>query len=362
MQQLAEQQGSVISATLFGALAAAEVLPFPRDAFEAAIREGGKGVDGSLKGFSAAFARVRQPPPPPAEATPQKSLPPVPSTGSNPKLEPLLKRIREVFPSSLQPMVFAGAKRLIDYQDVAYAQEYLDRMEQLVRLDLESGGAERGFAFALEAAKYLAIAMAYDDVIRVADLKTRKSRFERVRNEIRVADDQIVYTTEFMHPRLSEVLGMLPAALGQFVERRPRLYAIIERRISRPRRVRTGTIFWFSSLYLLSAARFMRRRSLRHTREFDHIEEWIRIATHYVKSHYELAKEVLACRRLVKGYSDTHARGSAKFDRVIAMAPRLARLPEGASWLRRLQQAALLDEDGTALEGAIKTIESFEPS
>ena len=65
MQQLAEQQGSVISATLFGALAAAEVLPFPRDAFESAIREGGKGVDGSLKGFSAAFTRVRQPPPPP---------------------------------------------------------------------------------------------------------------------------------------------------------------------------------------------------------------------------------------------------------------------------------------------------------
>ena len=33
--------------------------------------------------------------------------------------------------------------------------------------------------------------------------------------------------------------------------------------------------------------------------------------------------EVLRCRRLVKGYSDTHARGLSKFDRVMAKAPKL---------------------------------------
>jgi indolepyruvate ferredoxin oxidoreductase, beta subunit len=362
MQQLAEQHGSVISATMFGALAAAEVLPFSRQSFETTIKEAGKGVDGSLRGFSAAFDRTAQPSPSLVHEPVKKVLPPVPSMVANPKLERLLQRIRDDFPAPIQPILFAGAKRLIDYQDLAYAHEYLDRMEPLVRADLQNGGAERGLAFALETAKYLAIAMAYDDVIRVADLKTRRSRFERVRKEVSVGNDQIIYTIEFMHPRLEEVLGTLPATLGRFIEGRPHLCAAIDRVVNRPRRVPTGTIFWFSSLYFLGSARFMRRKSLRHIREFDHIEEWLGIATKYLQAHYDLAREVICCRRLVKGYSDTHARGTAKFERVIAMAPRLAKLPDGAAWLRRLQQAALLDENGTALEGAIKTIESFEPT
>ena len=62
MNLLAESSGSVISAVLFGALAAAEVLPFPRSAFEGAIRAGDKGVAASLKAFSAAYDRVQQSP------------------------------------------------------------------------------------------------------------------------------------------------------------------------------------------------------------------------------------------------------------------------------------------------------------
>ena len=50
---LAVEAGSVISASLFGALAASGALPFPREAFEAAIRAGGKGVEGSLRAFAA---------------------------------------------------------------------------------------------------------------------------------------------------------------------------------------------------------------------------------------------------------------------------------------------------------------------
>ena len=54
--------------------------------------------------------------------------------------------------------------------------------------------------------------MAYDDVIRVADLKTRASRFDRVSRKKVGARPQIVYTTEYMHPRLEEVAGTLPRA------------------------------------------------------------------------------------------------------------------------------------------------------
>lgn len=360
MQGVAEQCGSVISATMFGALAAAEILPFPRETFEATIRAAGKGVDGSLKGFSAGFEETAKPPRSTVDGTSQKLLPSLPQTAGHPQLDQLLKRIRDDFPFPVQPMLFAGIKRLIDYQDVAYAHEYLDRMEGLSGADLNNGGSENGFGFAIEAAKYLAIALAYDDVIRVADLKTRTNRFDRIRKEILANDNEIVYTTEFMHPRADEVLGTLPAAIGRFFERHPRLHRMLDRIVSRPRRVRTGNVFWFLTLYMVGAAKFMRRKSLRHARELAHIERWLGNATEYLPTHYDLAKEVVCCRRLVKGYSDTHARGEAKFDRVLEMAPRLASMPDGAAWLRRLRQAALMDEDGKALDGAIKTIESIE--
>ena len=72
-----------------------------------------------------------------------------------------------------------------------------------------------------------------------------------------------------------------------------------------------------------------------------------------------LAAEIVACRRLIKGYSDTHARGEAKFDKVLAALPMLAGRVDAADWLRRLREAALRDEKGEALEGALKTVASF---
>src|ERR1700752_2452769 len=55
MAGLAEATGSVISSVLFGALAGATLLPFPRAAFEAAIERGGVGVAASLSAFRAGF-------------------------------------------------------------------------------------------------------------------------------------------------------------------------------------------------------------------------------------------------------------------------------------------------------------------
>jgi indolepyruvate ferredoxin oxidoreductase beta subunit len=63
-----------------------------------------------------------------------------------------------------------------------------------------------------------------------------------------------------------------------------------------------------------------------------------------------------SARRLVKGYSDTHARGLSKFERVVGAAPLLAERADGADWMRRLRDAALLDEGGIALDGALKTV------
>ena len=362
MQALADSTGSVISAVMFGVLAGSGVLPFPRETLEAAIRAGGKGVEPSLRAFAAGFDRVRQPATPVLASETEETLPPrVPSSVGVPQLDGLLARIHGEFLEPVRPMLFAGVKRLTDYQDVAYAGEYLDRMRDLLALDRSHGGDARAYAFTDAAAKYLAVAMAYDDVIRVADLKTRASRFGRIDAEVGVRPDQVLYMTEFMHPRMEEVVGTMPKRLGLWLEGKPGLFRLLDRVVNRGRRVKTGHVAWFLSLHLVAGLRPARRRLLRHAREFEHIETWLALATRIVAQDYPLAVEVLASRRLVKGYSDTHARGTSKFDRVLAVAPWLVGKPDSAGWLRRLRSAALADEQGEALAGALKTLEhAFE--
>jgi indolepyruvate ferredoxin oxidoreductase, beta subunit len=352
MEGLAVRHGSVVSACLFGALAASGVLPFGRDAFEAVIRSGGRGIEPSLKAFAAACERAGQDASAPAVAAPAKRFAALPAAAGHPALDRILSRIRAC-PAVLHEMLYAGARRLTDFQDPAYAEEYLDRIGRFLALDQSHGGAGKAFALTAAAAKYIAVAMAYDDVIRVAELKTRSHRFARVRHEVGATDAQIVYTTEFMHPRIEEVAGTLPKGLGAWLEAHPGLVAPLFRK---GRRVRSGTVRWFLALYAVSALKPFRRATLRHAREQEHLERWLALAAAQAARNYDLAVEILCARRLVKGYADTHVRGTTKFDRVIAAVPLLETRDDGAQWLRRLRQAALADEQGDALDGALKTI------
>jgi indolepyruvate ferredoxin oxidoreductase beta subunit len=358
MQALAERNGSVISATMFGALAGSGVLPFARAHFEAAIRTGGKGVEPSLKAFAAGFDRASGP----AVAeivpkAPEKHLPAPPPSVGDEALDALLVRVHAL-PESVRPMAYAGARKLVDYQDPAYAGDYLAMLEAL-RTEAPDGADG---AFLLTAAKYLAVAMAYDDVVRVADLKTRSSRLPRIRAEVGAKPDQIVGLTEYMHPRMEEVAGTLPAALGQAIENRPKLFAALDRLVNRGRKVRTDRIGWFLALYFVAGLRRFRRGSLRHRREQAHWTRWLDLARATRPRNGDLAVAILEARRLVKGYSDTHARGTSKFDRVLSAVPVLLPHTEGGAWLRRLIAAALLDEDGRALDGALMTARSaYEP-
>ena len=51
MEKLAVENGSMISATMLGALAASEALPFAREAYERIVRGGGKERRGQPVGF-----------------------------------------------------------------------------------------------------------------------------------------------------------------------------------------------------------------------------------------------------------------------------------------------------------------------
>ncbi len=199
---------------------------------EATIRDAGVGVEPSLRGFALGYDRAKAPMTPPA-AAPAKIAPPVATPGK--AYAALLARAQAAFPVQVHDMLAAGLQRVVDFQDIAYGEEYLALLGDILKLD----DTAKAYALTRAAAKYLAVAMAYDDVYRVADLKTRATRFARVRAEIGVPDDQLVHTTEFMHPRMDEVTGSLPVWLGRFIESRPGLFRALDRIVNRGRRVKT---------------------------------------------------------------------------------------------------------------------------
>jgi indolepyruvate ferredoxin oxidoreductase beta subunit len=359
LERIAVRNGSVISASLFGALAASGVLPFSRDSFEATIKSGGKGIEASLRTFHEAFDAALLPVP----DAPPETEPKIPVSNGPDKLraayQDLLARVQNEMPPEAQDMARAGLAKVIEFQDVAYGKEYLGRLLRIAALDHDLGGDGKGRALTREAAKYIANAMAYDDVIRVARIKTQSRRFARVRKEMRLHDDQVLKLTEFMHPRMEEVCGMLPRRLGRFIDDRPLLFKMLDRVVNRGRHVRTDSIFWFAALYMLGGLARFRRRLFRHELEREHLARWLTEVERLAPVNYDLSVEVLRCRRLIKGYSDTHARGLSRYDRVLSALPILEGREDGAEWLRRLREAALKDEGGTALEGALKTVESL---
>jgi indolepyruvate ferredoxin oxidoreductase beta subunit len=359
MEAVAKAEGSVISAPMFGGLAASEALPFDRAAFESAIRASGTGVASSLRAFATAFDRTRQNPVEAVRRFPDKRFAAMPDTAGHPELDRLVARIRTTFPESAQPVLFAGVRRLVDYLDPDYALEYLDRVGTLFDTDRAHGGETRRFAFTAAAAKYVAVAMAYDDVARVADLKIRDSRRARVRVEVTAAEDTLVATTEYFHPRADELCSALPKRWGEWIEGRLPIFKALDRVVNRGRRIRTNTVTGYLALAAVASFRSRRRGSLRHAREAAHREAWLTVAAQAVETDYALGVEVLTCRRLVKGYSDTHARGLSKFDRVMSAVPALAKRDDGAVWLDRLKRVALADEDGTGLNGMLKTVASL---
>jgi indolepyruvate ferredoxin oxidoreductase, beta subunit len=324
---IAEETGSVISAAFFGALAATHTLPFDRAQCENAIRRGGVGVETSLAAFAAGFESQ----PIHEEKDNSTAILPIPQS--------LAVRMSEDFPAPAHEILLAGVGRLVDYQDQRYASAYLDLLMPI--RDADHGD----FLLLKETARYLALWMSYEDAIRVADLKIRRARFERIYKDVRVAPGQLLQIREFLHPRAQEIADILPGALSRWI-----LGSRIIRRVTRHGRiVHTTSIRGFLQLYMLARLRPLRRKSLRFERERRKMGDWLRTVAQLAPEDYALAVQVAECPRLLKGYGDTHQLGERNFDAIMAAIPNLRATSVAATRVKQLREAALADDTGEKL-------------
>jgi len=344
-EDCARETRSVINSVLLGAIAGAGVLPIDAADFEAGIREEGKAVESNLAGFRAGLAAARPDSQSGAARETKRAAPRVDAASVEARVAG--------FPEAARDILGHGVRRLVDYQDARYASLYLDRLEPFRNGDPQ---------VLRETARHLAVRMSFEDLIRVAQAKTRPERIERILREAGAVKGEPVVITEFFKPGIRELADVLPPAparrLLAWAERTGRLdktYLGME--------VKTSTINGFLRVWFLARLRGYRRFTYRFAEEQRAIDAWLDLVRRAVALDKQFALEVAECARLIKGYGDTHKRGTGNFKRIVdaVIAPALARGDTGAAQaVAKARNAALADPEGESLDRVLAPL-TFAP-
>ncbi|GAB4035515.1 MAG: indolepyruvate oxidoreductase subunit beta family protein [Rubrivivax sp.] len=305
---LAREAGTVISAVLLGALAASGVLPFARSLYEDVIRAGGKGVEPSLRGFALAFDALQR------QRSQRQAVEALLAAPSAPDLRAL------------------GRARVASYQDEAYAKLYDERLDRFAAWP----EVQR------ELSRWLALWMAFDDIVRVAALKLAAARQDRVRREVAAGEDEVVKLYDHFKPGVPEFAALLPQAwadrLTAWDRRRAEPWAL-------PLRVGTHTVAGALALRFVAGLKGWRRRGSRFALENALIEQWLAAVQAGAQRDAALGLELARCGRLVKGYGRTNERGK---ENLLHIVRHLA--GRDAAAVRAAREAALADDAGRALD------------
>jgi indolepyruvate ferredoxin oxidoreductase beta subunit len=346
MDAAARDSGTVVSAVMAGAIVASGILPFAGDAVEAAIRDSGVSVESSLRGFEAGQAAV-------ADASSSFRRKPESSVAQAKSPGPRVRGVDAQFPLAIRAVVELGSARVREFQDAAYAELYLGRLSRILAAERAvDADAMHGYALTRETARFLALWMAFDDIVRVAALKCHASRFARVRREVAARPNDIVRIVDYFKPGVPEIAGLLPQALGaRFVAWDRRRQQRGERPWARAMRLRADSVFGFLALRVLASLKGLRRRGTRYRDEQTLIERWLAAIESAARTDWRTAYEIALCGRLIKGYGATNERGKTNFMHILDHVANGAFMTTSlhADAIRKAREAALADEGGKTL-------------
>lgn len=356
MDALAQRNGVPISPVMLGALAGAGALPIERAHFEKAIEASGIAVQKNLAAFAAAFAEV--------SGTASAILPPAEAAAAGRKpndfiIESIAAERADLagFNGAARDVVARGIDRLTDYQDAAYADLYRKRLEPFRARDPE---------LLREVARHLALRMSYEDVIRVAQHKARPERYDRIRGEVGSNSSEPFEVLDFFKPGVREFADIMPPFIARAMLRLADRNATVAK-THVGMRIRTTTILGYLRVWMLAKLRPWRRRTYRYQIEQRAIESWLSLVSRACeRGGTPLAREVVELARLIKGYGETHERGSGNYARIVELLvePALNQttvLEDAPAAIRAAREAALADPEGKSLDATIARVLGLKP-
>ena len=355
MAQLCQQSGTMVSAVMLGAIAGSGLLPFARAHYEAVLAGPGASAQASLRGFALAFDLVtRQHEQAQYVAHVMKPAAPAPAQSAVLPVD-----VAARFPAALHPLMGLAHQRLVEYQGPAYAHLYVQRLERLLNAEAVASNdvSEAPCPVTLETTRWLALWMAFDDIIRVADLKSRASRWVRVTQEVKAKEGDVLKVYDHFKPGVPELAALLPQGLAKRLLRWDRARVVSGKAPwALPLKVARHALWGMASLRLLASLRVLRPLGSRYATEQALIEEWLGGVVAATRLSPALGLELARCGQLIKGYGSTNERGKDNLLHILRhVCGPASKVPvaEQAQAVARIRQAALQDEAGQALDQAL---------
>ena len=347
MAALTLQAGTVVSAVMLGCIAASGLLPFAREAYTAVLAGDSASARASRKGFELGFEAITR------QREQQRYLDALLTPSPTASAPDLPTDMVATFPADVHELLTLGHARLIDYQGAAYARLYLQRLQHVLQAEQVHSPSEHRVT--REAARWLALWMAFDDIVRVADLKSRASRLDRVRQEAKAGEHDLLRLYDHFKPGIPEIAGLLPPALAQRLLRWDRQrVASGKGPLAFPIKVATHSFTGLAMLRLLAALRFARPWGSRYADEQALIGQWLDALVAATRRSPALGLEVARCGQLVKGYGSTHDRSRQNLQHILTHGlAKESSADEQAQTIARWRAAALQDEAGQALDQAL---------
>ena len=347
---MAQANGTMVSAVMLGVIAGSGLWPFERKHFEATLQDSGAHSAASLKGFAAGLARVQNTQALHAmQQDDEKALAPtVVKTSALPSLPPVVGELAAL-----------GYSRLCDYQSKVYADLYLSRLQQVLQAEEQADATHvNGYQTSRETARWLALWMAFDDIVRVADLKSRASRWQRVAREVKLQEDDLLHLYDHFKPGVPEFAALLPSWLATPLQRWDKRRALSgQSPWALPLKIGTHSVMGMLALRTLASFKWLRPFGSRfHTEQAD-ISQWLQAVCMGLQQDWSLGHEVAMCGRLIKGYGSTNERGRHNLQHILThLAASLVHTD--AAWrstaVAQAREAALQDEAGTAMDAKLR--------
>ncbi len=312
-----------VNAILLGALSTSGAIPIEKKSFIRSIETVGVAVSASLKAFEVGWDYANS-------SSDTKSLAKWDSFVKDraDKLEDKEKqeymhrisKIESEYPENVREILAESVYRLIDYQDIGYADKYLDEVSVINKIDNDT--KVTNYELTEFFAKNLALLMSYEDGIRVSELKIKSDRFKRIREEMRLRDDQVFHVVDYLKPEAEEIYGLLPNVLVAPVLRftQTRLFKKIWRRkkpLTMGQMPVTNSFSGYLRLWMVAKMKFLRPHSYRYKKEYKLIKRYRESINKFASYDYQLGCLVAKSAQMVKGYGKVRRRTMDAFYRFL---------------------------------------------
>jgi hypothetical protein len=207
----------------------------------------------------------------------------------------------EGLPEPVMAVASDAIHLLIDYQGPSYAHLYVDRLRRFV------GKQGADDAMLTDIARLMAVRMAYEDPIRIAQLKLTELD-QASGNPARPAVDIRKFTLE-------ELIGALPAAIAEYVLDALDWAGWTNKRVSI--RFSTASRFGIRRLKIEAGLRRWRLLSVRYGKERVWVERWLHMIDRSLTKQPQAAPAIVQTATMIEGYGDVYRQGLADWNAII---------------------------------------------